>query len=55
MQDRVMQLWTFYQARGKGMNTEQFLSVLECLAEDELYRDYEVEIEHLERFIRMPV
>ncbi len=33
-------------------NTERLLQILECLAEDELYRDYDCDIEQLERLIR---
>jgi hypothetical protein len=36
-------------------NTERVLQVLECLAEDELYKDFETDIELLERIIRSEV
>ena len=54
LQDRVMQLWVQNQKSPIKieLDTEKLLQVFECLAEDELYRDHDIEIETLERVLR---
>lgn len=47
-----MQLWNEHQkVLSKKMDMEKLLQVLECLAEDELFVENEIEIEQIEKVI----
>ncbi len=52
-----MQLWAENQrilpSQFVGMDMERTLQVLECVAEDELFRDHDTEIEIIERIMRI--
>lgn len=51
-QERVMELWNQHQGvLSKFLDMEELLQILECLAEDELYLDHNLEIEQIEKYL----
>jgi hypothetical protein len=53
LQERVMSLWNEHQSTSlsKAFDMERLLQILECLAEDELFFENEIELEVIERIL----
>ena len=48
-----MELWNDREKKVTNVDMEQFITVLECFSEDELYFTHDVEIEQIERIIQL--